>query len=150
MKPPTANCNTFSILSVDGWKVLKLKSKTLIFLQFGHEIFGRCLTKFSGHSPVQVSGRALVDADIKVIVRRVRIETRPVQQSFVTDIVNNVQPGRSLPHLVFNFWLKIDGTVRTFDLKKLKLSGCELQVLGQWTHLNPSKLKFGFDHFILL
>ena len=71
-----------------------------------------------------------MDADIKVIVRRVRIETRTVRPSFITNIINNVRLGQSLPHLVFNFWLKIDGTVRTFDLKKLKLSGCELQVLG--------------------
>ena len=101
------------------------------FLQFGHEIFGRCLTKFSGHSPVKVSGRALVDADIKVIVRRVRIETRTVRPSIVSNLIKNLQYGQSLPHLIFNFWLKIDGTVRTFDLNKLKLSGCELQVLGK-------------------
>ena len=106
--------------------------------QFGHEIFGRCFTKFSGHSPVKVSGRALVDADIKVIVRRVRVETRTVRPSVITNILNNVRLGQSLPHLVFNFWLKIDGTVRSFDLKKLKLSGCEVQVLGEVLHTSKS------------
>ena len=80
---------------------------------------------------MKVSGRALVDADIKVIVRRVRIETRTVSPSIVSNLIRNLQYGQSLPHLVFNFWLKIDGTVRTFDLNKLKLSGCELQVLGK-------------------
>ena len=73
----------------------------------------------------------MVDADIKVIVRRVRIETRPTTASLITDINNNVKLGQNLPHLVFNFKLKIDGTVRNFDLKNLKLSGCELKLLGE-------------------
>ena len=81
-----------------------------------------------------------MDADIKVIVRRVRIETRTVRPSIVSNIINNLQYGQSLPHLVFNFWLKIDGTVRTFDLKKLKLSGCELQVLGEFLGIRRGPL----------
>ena len=66
-----------------------------------------------------------------MIVRRVRIETRIVRPSLLTNFIKNLHYGQSLPHLVFNFWLKIDGTVRNFDLKQLKLSGCELQVLGK-------------------
>ena len=83
-----------------------------------------------------MTGRALVDADIKVIVRRVRIETRRTAPSLVTDIVNsnnnnNIKLGQTLPHLVFNFKLKIDGTVKDFDVNNLKLSGCELKLLGE-------------------
>ena len=83
-----------------------------------------------------MTGRALVDADIKVVVRRVRIETRRTAPSLVTDIVNsnnnnNIKLGQTLPHLVFNFKLKIDGTVKDFDVNNLKLSGCELKLLGE-------------------
>ena len=100
--------------------------------RFGHRVFGKCLAKFSGSSPISVSGRAVVEAAMKVVVRHARLETRVTRPGLVTDHVALLRGhvGEAQPHLVFNFDIKIDGTVTHFDVTKLKLSGCELQLLG--------------------
>jgi len=98
--------------------------------KFGHEMFGKCFSKFSGSSPISMSGSAAVDAHVKVVVRNVRIETRVTKRDLVTQHVVRGHVGEQHPHLVFNFNVKIDGTVKKFDINKLKLSGCELQLLG--------------------
>ena len=67
----------------------------------------------------------------KVVVRNVRIETRVTKRDLVTQHVIRGHVGERHPHLVFNFNVKIDGTVKKFDINKLKLSGCELQLLGR-------------------
>ena len=101
--------------------------------RFGHRVFGKCLAKFSGSSPISVAGRAVVEAAMKVVVRHARLETRVTRPGLVTDHVALLRGhvGEAQPHLVFNFDIKIDGTVTHFDVTKLKLSGCELQLLGR-------------------
>ena len=42
-----------------------------------------------------------------------------------------IEASSTQPHLVFNFNIKVDGTVVNFDVTKLKLSGCELKLLGE-------------------
>ena len=103
--------------------------------KFGHEMFGKCFSKFSGSSPYSLAGSAVVDAHVKVVVRHVRIETRAVK---ARDLLSPVlasytrhHVGETQPHLVFNFNIKVDGTVVNFDVTKLKLSGCELKLLGE-------------------
>jgi len=99
--------------------------------KFGHKVFGKCFSKFSGSSPYSLAGAAVVDAHVKVVVRRVRIETRAVRaRDVLTPLLARGRVGEPLPHLVFNFNIKVDGTVANFDVTKLKLSGCELKLLG--------------------
>ena len=115
--------------------------------KFGHKVFGKCFSKFSGSSPYSLAGAAVVDAHVKVVVRRVRIETRAVRaRDLLTPLLARGRVGEPLPHLVFNFnikvvtmmmvimmviiIIKVDGTVVNFDVTKLKLSGCELKLLG--------------------
>ena len=103
--------------------------------KFGHEMFGKCFSKFSGSSPYSLAGSAVVDAHVKVVVRHVRIETRAVKsRDLLSPLLGSYtrnHVGSSQPHLVFNFNIKVDGTVVNFDVTKLKLSGCELKLLGE-------------------
>jgi len=102
--------------------------------KFGHEMFGKCFSKFSGSSPYSLAGSAVVDAHVKVVVRHVRIETRVVKsRDLLSPLLGSYtrhHVGSTQPHLVFNFNIKVDGTVVNFDVTKLKLSGCELKLLG--------------------
>ena len=72
-----------------------------------------------------------MDAHVKVVVRHVRLETRVVKQDLFSEHVIRGHVGETHPHLVFNFNVKVDGTIVDFDIRKLKLSGCELRILGK-------------------
>lgn len=98
--------------------------------KFGHNMFGKCFPKFAGSSPISLSGSAVVEAHTKVVVRHVRLETRVVKHDLVSEHVVRGHVGETHPHLVFNFDIKVDGTVTHFDINKLKLTGCELRLLG--------------------
>ena len=99
--------------------------------KFGHNMFGKCFSKFSGSSPLTISGAGQMDAHVKVVVRHVRLETRVVKQDLFSEHVIRGHVGETHPHLVFNFNVKVDGTIVDFDIRKLKLSGCELRILGK-------------------
>ena len=111
-----------------------MASRGYVNAKFGHEMFGKCFNKFSGSSPVTISGASIIDAHVKVVVRHVRIETRVTERDLITENVIRGHVGETHPHLVFNFNVKIDGTVTKFDVTKLKLSGCEVKLLGKWYH----------------
>ena len=95
-------------------------------------MFGKCFLKFSGSSPLQMAGTAVVDAHVKVVVRHVRLETRVVKQDLVTQHLIRGHLGETQSHLVFNFNINVDGTVNKFDVHKLKLTGCAVQLLGRF------------------
>ena len=97
----------------------------------GREMFGKCLPKFSVDSPLRLRGKGVGDVFAKVSVHSVRLETRTTQQipivgRFLPDIPTGVQR----PHLVFKFNIKVDGTVRKFDISRFKLTGCNFSFLG--------------------
>ena len=86
--------------------------------KFGARLFGRCVQKFSGHSPLEAAGRAMVTARVRVVVTRVRLEIRPVGESVVAaHLPSTVSPDTKLPHLVFSFKLKLEGTVRSMQVQ---------------------------------
>ena len=107
-------------------------------------MFGKCFLKFSGSSPLQMAGTAVVDAHVKVVVRHVRLETRVVKQDLVTQHLIRGHLGETQPHLVFNFNINVDGTVNKFDVHKLKLTGCAVQLLGRFICPNCDFLKNDF------
>ena len=76
----------------------------------------------------------MVDAHVKVVVRHVRLETRVVKQDLVTQHLIRGHLGETQPHLVFNFNINVDGTVNKFDVHKLKLTGCAVQLLGRFKY----------------
>jgi len=99
--------------------------------KIGHEMFGKCLPKLSGASPLRIKGNAMGNAFAKVIVKNVRLETRKTLFSpILSNVFRDINLGVKRPHLVFNFHIKLDGTIANFDISQLQLSGCEFSVLG--------------------
>ena len=107
--------------------------------KIGHQVWGKCLPKFSADSPFTIQGNAMGTAFAKVIVKNIRLETRyTVYNPILSNIFKGTQPGVQRPHLIFKFHIKLDGTVEKFNLSMLKLDGCEISVLGlkMFSHCN--------------
>ena len=123
--PPTLDLFGFARLYVNIDISGQLSAK------IGHEVFGKCLPKFSGDSPLRIKGNAMGNAFAKVIVKNVRLETRKtVYNPILGNVFRDIQLGVQRPHLIFKFRIKLDGTIANFDISQLELSGCEFSVLG--------------------
>ena len=96
----------------------------------GKHMFGQCITKLSGASPMRVRGSAYGHAYAKVVVSGVRLEVRPTAANPLLGNVLNLELGRERPHLVFTFDVKLDGTLHKFHMDSLQLTGCEFKILG--------------------
>ena len=120
--------------SLDGQVILAFQVNMDIVGSFrtsiGRKLFGQCINKFSGSFPMKARGKARGHAFAKVLVSSVRLEVRPTASTPVLGNIFNVTIGEERPHLVFNFNVRLDGTLHSLDISHLKLTGCEIKFLG--------------------
>ena len=95
----------------------------------GKWMFGRCISQFSGSSPVRIQGRAYGHVFAKVVSDSVRLEVRRTSPNPLLGNFIHVPYGVERPHLVFTFNIQLDGTLHSFD-SNFKMKGCQFKILG--------------------
>jgi len=114
-----------------AWLHVDMSLAGSVRTSIGQEIFGKCFNKFTGSSPVQMTGKGYGTMYAKVLVSNVKLEKRPTHLNPVLGQLGfGVDDGAERLHLVFTFNIKVDGQLNDVDLSSLKLSGCKFRVLG--------------------
>jgi len=99
----------------------------------GQPLFGKCINKVSTDLPLDLSGLGVVEVNVAVVVTSVRIQDRVVSADILPGFrnpVSNLQVGQVRPHLIFGYRLELRGRIVNLKINKLKLSGCEIKLLG--------------------
>ena len=91
------------------------------------KFIAKCYNKVKQKANVHIIARAKTYLSMKVSVTDVSIQSRPVESDIF--VPSNIV-GKTLPHIVLKFVLSLNSELSYLSLDHLKLSDCDVNVLG--------------------